>query len=71
MVLGITHRARERSYYETWYQELCQAATMFRIDTWLMNSQDYVPQHRPRLYTVGVLRDLFCTRDCDQWMRER
>jgi len=30
---------------------------MFRIDTWLMNSQDYVPQHRPRLYTVGVLNE--------------
>ena len=58
MVLGITHRVRGRSYYETWYQELRQAAPMFRIDRWLMNSQDYVPQHRPRLYTVGVLRDL-------------
>jgi site-specific DNA-cytosine methylase len=58
MVLGITHRARERSYYETWYQDLRQATPMFRHDTWLMNSQDYVPQHRPRLYTVGVLCEL-------------
>ena len=31
---------------------------MFRIDTWLMNSRDYVPQNRPRLYTVGVSREL-------------
>ena len=58
MVLGIAHRSREQSYYETWIEQLRERAPMFRIDTWPMNSMDYVPQHRPRLYTVGVLREL-------------
>jgi hypothetical protein len=38
VVLGITHRARERSYYETWYQELRQATPMFRFDSWSTSS---------------------------------
>ena len=58
MVLGIAHRSREQSYYEVWLEDLQRSAPMFRIDTWLVNSKDYVPQHRPRLYTVGVLREL-------------
>ena len=58
MVLGITHRSREQSYYEVWFEELRWSLPMFHITTWLINSQDYVPQHRPRLYTVGVLREL-------------
>ena len=57
MVLGIAHRSREQSYHEVWFEELQRSAPMFRIDTWLVNSKDYVPQHRPRLYTVGVLRE--------------
>ena len=58
MVEGIAHRSREQSYYEVWFEDLRRSAPMFRIDTWLINSKDYVPQHRPRLYTVGVLREL-------------
>ena len=57
MVLGIAHRSREKSYYEGWFQYLQRHCPMYRIDTWFMNSKDYVPQHRPRLYTVGVLRE--------------
>ena len=58
MVLGITHRSREKSYYDTWLEQLHRDAPMFCIETWLMNSIDYVPQHRARIYTVGVLREL-------------
>ena len=58
MVPGIAHRSREQNYFERWLAELREQAPMFRIDVWPMNSSDYVPQNRPRLYIVGVLSDL-------------
>ena len=58
MVEGIAHRSREQNYYDDWLQTLAEEAPMFRIHVWTLNSARYLPQNRPRIYTVGVLREL-------------
>ena len=59
MVPGIMeHRGGEPSYHERWLAHLRWAAPMFLIQTWPMQSMDYLPQNRLRIYTVGTLRAL-------------
>ena len=58
MVAGIAHRFREQNYLSAWLQTLAEQAPMYRIHVWALNSERYLPQHRPRVYTVGVLREL-------------
>ena len=31
---------------------------MYRVHVWTLNSVRYLPQHRPRIYTVGVLKEI-------------
>ena len=45
------------SYLETWLSYLQSAAPMFAIRVWPMQSADYLPQNRRRLYVVGMRRD--------------
>ena len=45
------------SYYENWLQYLQDFAPMFRLHTWELQTSDYLPQKRLRLYTVGIRRD--------------
>ncbi len=46
------------SYHTEWLRHLATAAPMFRVYTWHMESSDYLPQNRHRLYTAGVHRDV-------------
>ena len=58
MVEGIAHRSREGCYYSDWLKLLAEEAPMYRVHVWTLNSANYLPQHRPRIYTVGVLKDI-------------
>ena len=63
MVPGMAHARRfsglgEQSYYEQWMKEMKTDLPNFYICDWVMQSADYLPQHRERLYTVGVRRDV-------------
>ena len=67
MVPGIaenSHRPRGNqgetyrfNYYEEWLCALQSRAPMFRLHTWALQTSDYLPQNRMRLYTVGIRRD--------------
>ena len=60
MVTGIDKKARDSSdgtYYSKWLSQLSQEAPMFMVYSWQMETSDYLPQHRTRLYTVGIRRD--------------
>ena len=58
MVEGIAHRCREQNYHSYWLQILAECAPMYRVHVWTLNSSRYLPQNRPRIYTVGVLREI-------------
>ncbi len=47
----------EQSYYTKWVERLRRTCPMYHIHTWQMQTSDYLPQNRLRLYTVGVHRD--------------
>ena len=56
-VPGISTRtAGATSYLDTWLSYLHTAAPMFAIRVWPMQSADYLPQNRRRLYVVGMHR---------------
>ena len=67
MVPGIaqnSHRPRGEeecsysfNYYEEWLCELQSRAPMYRLHTWALDTADYLPQSRMRLYTVGIHRN--------------
>ena len=66
MVPGMAHSRRstglgELSYYERWMTELQTDLPNFYICDWNMQSADYLPHHRERLYTVGIRRDALGT----------
>ena len=57
-VPGISARRESgTSYLDTWLSYLHMAAPMFAIRVWPMQSADYLPQNRRRLYVVGMRRD--------------
>ena len=62
MVPGILnsrpHQLGHHNYYDEWLCHLQSVAPMFRVHTWQLQSSDYLPQHRLRLYTVGIHRAL-------------
>ena len=64
MVEGMEHnRARDaeaESPHIAWVADLGIRAPMWEIHVWKMNTQSYLPQHRPRLYTVGVNKAMGC-----------
>ena len=71
MVEGMAHeaasekhsRARDaqaESPHTVWVAELGARAPMWEIHVWKLNTRSYLPQHRPRLYTVGVSRIMGC-----------
>lgn len=45
------------SYLDCWLSYLRSAAPMFVIRVWPMQTADYLPQNRRRLYVVGMRRD--------------
>ena len=67
MVPGIasnSHRPRGNqeeaycfNYYEEWLCDLQSRAPMFRLHRWALQTSDYLPQSRMRLYTIGIRRD--------------
>ena len=62
MVPGMAHSRSSTglggpSYYEQWMQEIQRDMPDFYVVDWVMQSADYLPQHRERLYTVGLRRD--------------
>ena len=68
MVPGIAHETSRRAptglvnergnFYENWLQELHREMPSFRVCSWLMQTSEYLPQNRQRLYTVGIRRDV-------------
>lgn len=56
MVPGIDQKgsAGEQTYLATWLAQLRVRAPMLRVFCWLLNTADYLPHHRRRLYIVGV-----------------
>ena len=71
IVIGMdTHQAgaggdRSRHHADTPYGEwlaiFSKEAPMWEVHVWSMNTQAYLPQHRERLYTVGINRAVGCT----------
>ena len=71
IVIGMdTHQAganRDRSRhdvntsYQEWLVIFSRDAPMWEVHTWTLNTQDYLPQHRERLYTIGINRAVGCT----------
>lgn len=64
MVPGIAHTSHRPqgdgapfNYYDEWWRRLQRTAPMFRLHAWELQTSDYMPQNRARLYTVGVRRD--------------
>ena len=43
-----------RSHWEEWILELTRRAPMWRVFPWMLNSSSWLPQNRPRIYTVGM-----------------
>ena len=43
-----------RSDWDEWIVELKRRAPMWRIFPWPLNSSSWLPQNRPRIYTVGL-----------------
>ena len=48
----------KQNLYQNWLQQLKEDLPGFRTFSWLMQSSDYLPQHRLRLYTVGISVDV-------------
>ena len=72
MVAGMSHervvdsstgpRDEKENLYQNWLQQLKEDLPGFRTFSWLMQTADYLPQHRPRLYTVGISVDVLGDR---------
>ena len=43
-----------RSEWDDWIDELKQRAPMWRVFPWMLNTSAWLPQNRPRIYTVGL-----------------
>ena len=63
MVPGMAHvvaptgrRGDRQSYYDKWSAGLKRDLPDFDIHSWSMQTSDYLPQNRERLYTVGIRR---------------
>ena len=57
MVIGMMdHVQGQQSRYERWATDIAAQAPMYNIRTWIMNTADYLPQQRRRVYTVGIHR---------------
>ena len=54
MVLGIDVHlgGAQTSYFTTWLERIRNAAPMWQVTPWVMNTIHYLPQHRGRIYTV-------------------
>ena len=65
MVTGVDNRAKgcgHDTYYSHWLEQLSREAPMFMVQRWQMETSDYLPQHRRRLYAVGMHRDVLVGR---------
>jgi len=65
MVTGMDSRSVScggETYYAAWREQLRREAPMFTVYCWHMETSDYLPQHRARLYTVGIHRDALLGR---------
>lgn len=51
------HRGKPSNYYREWWLRLQSTAPMFRLHAWELDTSDYLPQSRTRLFTVGIRRD--------------
>ena len=48
----------KQNFYQNWLQQLKEDLPGFRTFSWMMQSSDYLPQNRLRLYTVGISVDV-------------
>jgi len=51
-----------RSDWDDWIDELKQRAPMWRVFPWTLNTSAWLPQNRPRIYTVGLHASLASRR---------
>lgn len=49
------------SDWDEWISELTQRAPMWRVFPWMLNTSSWLPQNRPRIYTVGLHTSLATT----------
>ena len=54
----------EMTPYNTRLSDLSRRAPMWEVHVWMMDTQNYLPQHRRRLYTIGVNKSVGCTTPC-------
>ena len=50
----MARRSTGRSDWDDWVDELAQRAPMWRVFPWMLNTSAWLPQNRPRIYTVGL-----------------
>ena len=53
-------RPRQQTPLAEWLSDLSARAPMWEVHVWHMDTADYLPQHRERLYTVGVNKNTAC-----------
>ena len=53
---------RHPSLWEAWIEELRARAPMWRVFPWVLNTSAWLPQNRPRVYTVGLHASLAVER---------
>ena len=55
-VPGMMTASRNGSHsdWDEWIDELTKRAPMWRVFPWMLNSSSWLPQNRPRIYTVGL-----------------
>ena len=59
IVHSSTGRGDDReNLYNMWLQSLREDLPGFRIYSWMMQSSDYLPQYRLRIYTVGISAEI-------------
>lgn len=62
-VMGFCHvpQGQASSPLDSWLADLQARAPMWQVHVNYMNSADYLPQHRPRVYVVGLNRRKGCS----------
>ena len=53
-------RTRHPTPFAEWLADLSTRAPMWEVHVWKMDTANYLPQHRERIYTVGVNRSMQC-----------
>ena len=55
-------RVNKTNLYQTWLRRLREDLRGFKVVSWVMQSSNYLPQHRVRIYTVGICVEILGNR---------